>query len=365
MKSRASRPFAAVASFLAVAGLIAPDSTGRAAGRPPSQSKCLPGQCRIELIPVVSLSERGQLTLSDASVSVAQDKAGRFMTLNRTRDTIVVFDRNGRFESTVGGRGRGSGQFERITHFVRMPDGAVAAYDGILRQLVAIGPSLELRSPLTLPYSPTFVRADGTFIAAQQVPDRDLVGHPIHLVGADGRVLRSFGADPPEYRQDLPLATTRLAAPAADGTVWTVAPGRYVIERWHSGTGKRLSSLAIRSPWFKESVRQPAGERPNPTIQSLWESDGYLWILLRDADANWKPAAASAGDRPYAADVNDRTYDWVLEAIDPTTGAVLSTRRFPSALWARSPDALLTTREAKAGVSTIHVWRSRLTTGKE
>ena len=76
------------------------------------------------------------------------------------------------------------------------------------------------------------------------------------LVDRKGRVVRSFGTDEPQFRPDLRYILTRKVAPGQVGTVWAIAPARYILERWDPSTGELLQSTRIRSDWFRESAEE-------------------------------------------------------------------------------------------------------------
>jgi hypothetical protein len=99
--------------------------------------------------------------------------------------------------------------------------------------------------------------------------------------------------------------------------------------------------VEVRSSWFVESTDYPRDERtrPKPVLQALWERDGRIWVLIRDADANWKPGADP--ERSWSPTRDDAIYDWVLEVVEPATGTVLASRRFGSGMVGRPPQPYL------------------------
>ncbi len=267
--------------------------------------KCSPGQCDVALTHVATLTDKTQLRiLPDHSFFVIQDRSGRFFTIARKRDQIVVFDSAGRIESVVGSRGKGHGEFLRITSLLPGPGAALSAYDAQLRRLTVIGPDLEVKTVEPAPYRPDLILGDGSMIVAQHIPTPELIGYPIHHVGPLGRVLGSFGADTPEFRMDQRLITDRIIAPGRDGTVWAASPGRYALEHWDPVAGKKLGQVVVVSSWFKESPSLGNDERvrPMPIIEALWHNEGLLWVLLRDADANWRPPVLANVERAFDLD---------------------------------------------------------------
>jgi hypothetical protein len=203
---------------------------------------------------------------------------------------------------------------------------------------------------------------EGSYLVAEQVPKPDLVGQPIHVFDQNGRILRSFGSrERSAYRADQPRLATRLVA-SDDVSLWAVAPGRYVLERWNPGTGELMTSTTVQSGWFKEtaSSRQDERVRPDPIIEALWVTEGLAWVLIRDADLDWKPPVKANVERVISATEYEDTYDWVLEAVDTQSGRVIASRRFRSGLWARPPDGLIASRVDDAGSMRVDLWRAGL-----
>ena len=152
----------------------------------------------------------------------------------------------------------------------------------------------------TLP-NPAFVMPDGSFLVAGQIRTSESIGYRMHVVDREGRVVRSFGTDEPQYRPDLNHILTRKVALGRDGTVWAMAPARYILERWDPSTGEQLQSTRIPSDWFRESTEPYTDEtvRPLPLVEGLWEDeDGLVWIIVRDADADWAPPPRANEHRP-------------------------------------------------------------------
>jgi len=251
----------------------------------------------------------------------------------------------------LGAPGSGAGQFAQLTNLVPGRNGSLIAFDAIRRQATPVTADLRLGAALPLKHKPSFQLADGTFVVARQIPTPDQAGFPVHLVGSDGTVLRSFGIDVPQMRSDLRLLLERLAAPASKGGIWTVAPGRFAIERWDPRSGSRLESLPVQSTWFKESTRTAGPSLPaQPIIEAIWEADGVLWILGRDADPDWTPPAGPLlTERPFSVSDYDAKHDWVLEAIDVDAKRVIASRRFKEALWAGDLSPFVVTRRGGTG----------------
>ena len=163
---------------------------------------------------------------------------------------------------------------------------------------------------------------------------------------------------------------TRKVALGQDGTVWAMAPARYLLERWDPSTGEQLQSTRIPSDWFwfRESIEAytDGTVRRPPLVEGLWEDeDGLVWIIVHDADADWTPPPRANEHRPVDRQQYSRTYDWVIEVVDPGSGRVLASRRFNEWLRYRSPSGILVSR-ADTILTTVayDVWKPTLQQGR-
>ncbi len=343
--------------------LLVPAGARLSAGaRPePPQQLCTAGACTIGLASIVDLADAGHPSILPGELPfVVRDRPGRFYFVTRDRQHVAVFDTHGQFVKEVGT----PTLFAHGGTLVPDRDGTVLAWDLASGKVSEIDAALRVIARPSAPaYPAAFVRGDGTMVVAKEIPTSDLIGFPVHLFSADGHVMKSFGVDTPEYRTDLRLMFERVVAPSTDGMVWTVPVGRYLLEKWNPETGKRLRQLEVHSTWFLRSDRFPNDStvRPNPIVQGLWNRDGLLWILFRDADTHWKPVKTDP-EAAWALSSYEATYDWVLEAVDEQTGDVLASRRFDKGLWGRSPQPFLVSHASAAanGTERLQVWIPRL-----
>lgn len=306
--------------------------------------------CEIELLHLATLSDSVEPgVLPDQVVYVSGDAAHGYFVVSRDRTKVLSFRDSGSHVSMVGRAGDGPGEFRNVRRVFLGPGDSVFVSDWGTGRLTVFSAELKFGRTKFLPYFPAFVLADGQFIVSSQIQTPELIGYPIHLVDGNGGVVRSFGAEVPEYHPDLRLLATRVAAPAADGDVWAVAPGRYLLERWDPVTGELRHSTPVTSGWFQEIAKWPDDERVRPpsVIESLWEDGGGLvWFLIRTADSEWEPPPRANVERVIDRAEYDRTYDWILEVVDPQTGTVLASRRYPVALWGRPPSSLLVSKRS-------------------
>jgi hypothetical protein len=313
--------------------------------------QCVPGACEIELRDQVILVD-SQDRLPTSAVILARDSKGRIYVSSRTKNNVLVFDSAGTVSGVIENAAASStqrgqwrvGYFGLITRLLVGPDDTVFIGHLLGPSMMALGQDLQPLLPIRSAYIPNLVLADGTFLVARQIQTPDLVGFPLHVMDRQGRIIRSFGVDVPQYREDQKLQMERIVGTGRTGSIWAAAPGRYEFERWEPSRGDRLQKVQVKSSWFvPSSTMARAPERPNSVIVALWEKDSVLWVLTRIADAGWMPGPHRPGEQPHNDAQYDRTFDWVLEAIDPASSVILAHRRFETAMWTAAPHYLVTT----------------------
>jgi hypothetical protein len=216
---------------------------------------------------------------------------------------------------------------------------------------------------------PSLLLPDGRMVMAEQIYTPDQIGFPIHVISPTGEIERSFGVSRPEYSPNARLATTRLAASGPDGSLWTVPPGRYMLEQWDATTGERLDSFEIDTPEIRPVRKWPADPSvlPPGIIESLWlDGANRIFLLLRVPAPDWHPRDAPLAEEPLTAEEYDATYDWIIQVVDPQHHQLLASTRFPTALWGRpSSAALVTVSLAEKSLEPKYeVWHPILTQGE-
>jgi len=327
---------------------------------------CLTGGCTIGFSRVGSVRDAPPNQLLDV-LSLVRGPKGELATIARTFDRVLVFGTNGTLLKSVGEKGTQRGQFMRVNKVIPIPGNQFIVRDFQLGIATVLDASFAVLRTAAAPHSIDLALGSGQYISAQHIRTPGLVGYPMHLLDDKFAVVRSFGADTPEYRSDMPRLMNRLVAAGPNNMVWAAAPGRYTFEEWDPRSGQRTRSLAVKSSWFVQSLRSAPLEnvrvRPSSLIESIWHDGATLWSLSRVADAAWAPRPGPPTERPFEVAQYDRTFDWVLEAIDPSTGRVLASRRLSEAHWADAASQLLSTRVPSANPAegyTVHVVIARL-----
>ena len=315
--------------------------------------------CEIVLERVGEMSDASDPgALPDNRVYAERDAAGRLYTVSRKKDAVLVFSADGTLIKRLGRTGDGPGEFRSVRRVLIGPLDSIYVADWSLR-INVFSPELNFVRLRSVSYSPSLVLNDGGLIVADQIRTPEKIGYPVHSLRANGEFEKSFGVDTPLYRPDLKLITDRLAAKATHGGIWTLPQGRYLFERWDPHTGLRKQSITVQSSWFQTIAKWSVDERYRPAsvIESFSEDDGLLWVLFRVADTDWAVPPQANTERPISAEEYNRTFDWIIEAVDVNTGRVAASKRFPNVLWGRAPSKVfVSSRQVVASASTFDVW---------
>ena len=343
---------------------------GCGAEAPPTEASgpCAAGDCRIELEHVTRITDADDPgILPPETVWLQETEAGTFVSASLDETRIAEFGPDGRLVGVIGRAGEGPGEFGAVVTPIPGPGDTLFAPDLVQGRVTMFGPDRSLAGTLPMPFRPDLAMPDGSFLVARQVGRREMIGYPMHVVDREGRVVRSFGTDEPQYRPDMDHILTRNVAPGQDGTVWAMAPARYILERWDPSTGELLQSTRIRSDWFRESTEPYTDEtvRPPPLVDGLWEDeDGLVWTIVQDADVDWEPPPWANEHRPIDLQEHNRTYDSVIEVVDPGSGRVLASRRFDETLLYRPPSRILVSPvDTILTIVAFDVWKPTLRQG--
>ena len=344
---------------------------GCGAEAPPTEASgpCTSGDCRIELEHITRVTDADEPgILPPETVWFQETEAGTFVSASFDETRIAEFGPDGRLVSVIGRAGEGPGEFGVVVTPIPGPGDTLFAPDLVRGRVTMFGPDRSLAGTLPMPFRPDLVMPDGSFLLARQIGRREMIGYPMHVVDREGRVVRSFGTDEPRYRPGLDDILTRNVAPGQGGTVWAMAPARYVLERWDPSTGEMLQSTRIRSDWFRESLEPYTDEtvRPPPLVDGLWEDeDGLVWTIVQDADVDWEAPRRANEHRLFDAQEYNQTYDCVIEVVDPGSGRVLASRRFDGALLYRPPSRILVSPvDTILATVAYDVWKPTLQQGR-
>jgi len=232
--------------------------------------------------------------------------------------------------------------------------GAVQAYDSDSGSLLTFDGNYQVKTKTELPHDPALPLGGDRFLVMKQIPMPGLVGHPLHVMSKDGNLVRSFGGDGSPFHSEDGFKNWRNVCLNPDGTIWSIAAGGRLLERWDTATGRRLSQVTVKSTWFRESSRPaPQDQVANPVIRTIWAEEDLVWILYEVADPQWVPGKRP--ERELAVQGNLRS-DWVLEAVRSDTGSVVAMKSFDRILLRRAGSFAIASESANRGGG-VELWK--------
>lgn len=283
-----------------------------------------PAGCRIDC----TVGKQSVVTLSGVNTTtigafVVRDGRGRYAAISGDFRQLLIFDTTGKLLESP------RPTYGRIVSLFVDSMGAVQAYDSRSGSLLTFDANYQVKTKTELPHGPTLPLGGDRFLVASQIPTPALVGHPLHVMSKDGNIVRSFGGDGSPFRSADILKNSRAVCLNPDGTIWSIASGGRLLERWDTATGRRLAQVTVKSTWFRESSSlAPRDQVANPIILTIWAEDNLIWILYQAPDPHWIPGPRPERDFVETGEIADRRSDWVLEAVRSDTGGVVAMKRF-------------------------------------
>jgi hypothetical protein len=212
--------------------------------------------------------------------------------------------------------------------------------------------------------------ADGSFVISASLGGKSAYGQPLHLVGADGKLYKSFGLKEGEVvvgNSEGAYRRRRWVAAARDGSILAVRVGGYVVERW-SADGKLLMERDVAPEWFTPKYERwspnPLEAPPPPFVTSIQEgADGRVWVLALRADASWRNGIeASLLSRSGHNILSFAVYkDTQIDVFDPKTFERVATHRADEPLgYFVAPGVAVSARTEVDDEPVIDLWRMRV-----
>lgn len=324
--------------------------------------------CPWRLEKVVTLGDSTGRGILGNPASVASLESGEWVVLDHHEASVLkLYAADGRFLRTLGRKGQGPGEFEYAGMVSPRSGDTLDVVDIDLLRITTLTARGQLQRTrrVPVPFTSLGEVGPGRFIVSEMLHGPESVGLPLHVVD-ETRVIRSFGADPPLEDLRNPTVTFRFVAGAGDGTVWSAAPGEYVLERWDAD-GQRLARFERQARWFPKHAepltsakdRQPPARVRGVTVDARHGLRVLLWL----PDARWREAFVTGRD-PYGrprevVGDRDRYVDSVVEILDAGTGRMLGVARTDVALrglMENRPYAY-SFRTVGVGHPVIDVWR--------
>jgi len=277
--------------------------------------------------------------------SFSHDARGRVYVLQPDeRLPPLVFAPDGRLIRVLGRRGNGPGEYQGASALAAAVGDTLYVADRPGRRLTVLDPEWRFvrRAPLPGAVTAMASTVDGALVVNARLADRERFGQPYHIVDRLGNHVRSFGHDRTQpLLPDEGWRMLRVLTPDRESGFWGAAVyGEFRIEHW-SADGRLRSSFIRKTEWLP-NLRGPVPvisptSPPGPSIRGITQdSAGRIWILALVADTSWHRGLsrgrqeAEAGVS-YDIDNLDRTFDSIIEVIDPRRRVVLVSTRIDEA----------------------------------
>jgi hypothetical protein len=284
-----------------------------------------------ELVPrlIRRLLEPEEAPLRSSSYKVMEDRRGRILMYDGESPVIIVFDSLGKYERTIGRKGRGPGEFLRITTAIVDRADSVHVFDQDAQRYSVLDPAFRFVRSRPMEFEPEFsgvITSQGPVInGIAQTGDR--AGYPLHLMTRSG--VKSFGSETRGRTTEITHALRRSVTIESDSTLWVAHTNHYEIELW-STSGKLLRRLTREPSWFPATSRGWDGKtEPPPYCIDIQKVGDQLWLMCMVSDRNWKAAIQKLSSQ-RRGQPHDRSemFDAVIEVIDTKTGQLLASQRF-------------------------------------
>jgi hypothetical protein len=337
-------------------------------------------QCQIRLDHSVTLDGNRSAAVGEP-LTLARMSDGRILLHTMMGEpSIAVFDSTGAFIRRIGRRGGGPSEFLTVGRFRVTGKDTLRVFDLGANRVKVFTSSFAPVETLPVGVWPSDVEflADGR-IMTSQVPSvgrrasgTRSSGLPLHVIGKDGKIERSFGAENPEYRREDADLLWRWIAPAGNDRVWAAPVTKYVLELW-SFSGQKVRELERNVSWFKPhkqfgQSRDKPNAPPNPGIMDLrMDSAGKLWVIIHVADEKWKSGLGTVrglyNQQVRGVADENKYWDSIIEVIDPASGTLVASQRFDQPLrWISESDFARSYRQSAEGVPFVDVFRVSLIT---
>ena len=272
-----------------------------------------------------------------------------------------------------GRRGSGPGEFKVPTRLFIRADGHLVLLDPPQLRLSVLTAQARPVSTRRLPgkMAPEAVLLDDSILvynASFNSPES--IGFPFHTVGADGRIIRSFGPEVEIRRPEDAVQLRRRLTPSRGTRFWAARELRYEITEW-TATGQRVRTITRHPAWFP-GADQFEGATPSrpftPFVTALRAADDdKLWVLIAVPGRNYvsglgSPTRGQDGVERYPIASHALYYDTVLEVIDLSSASVLASHRLPGYFAYFLDDHFIANYdEAEDGTPRVELWRFDLT----
>ena len=291
------------------------------------------------------------------STEVVIDSRGRILVTDRDFPEIFVFDSDGRLLRTVGRRGEGPGEYQRISHVNAGPRYIHVFEYHTGRTVLDLDFGFVRRDRFAGQFQQSYVMESDEVVLMGNIGSAESAGHLLHLIGPSGDI-RSYGADESTvYRGNVGSAVVTGSA----DTLWSLDRRSTDIYRWEVLPRPRIAEIWDRTVDEWEGHDHSASAWPRPTVVDVMRDEYGLWIAWNAPDPNRPPG----GGVLINTEPHQTLFDGWVDLVDPSTGETIARYHGDDSLIGvvRGAGYLIAYHEREAGVPYIHLLDPRLTGG--
>lgn len=342
--------------------------------------------CSIALEPEVVLQAPDTADAIRLHPAIARASSGTYALANLQSSRIQLYAATGAFIRGFGTKGRGPGEFDRIARLEFGPGDSLYVFE--YDRVHVLSPTFVHVRTTLMPGAPrnAVIESDGAMIVALEIRTAEAAGYHAHLLGSDGRRIRSFGAE--GEARSIPGCSScvqELGERWSDGRFTTFARNSYTWRVWHrDGTAGPHYSVS-GSPWFRPWTEEGnwlarRAPRPSSLSQIVTSPDGQVWVIGLSSPPGWKPIPIDidstgvrilAGNRVQFASmaaledyvVARERVDFVtiIDRIDLQRGVVIASATVPGLVRLLSWRYAVVSRRLATGEFTVHVLKLKAT----
>jgi hypothetical protein len=326
-------------------------------------------RCTIELVKLFTLGgPNDTVAYHPYMFSVVADSKGTVYVGPTKDERIGAFSSEGKLLRTLGRKGGGPGEFSGLQYLAVGPGDTLYVFDHESRRANLFAPDYR------------YIRSSGEFGGQRHMPAVLRTGEIITMASpqkvgdslialhaASGKELRRY---PPLVRQprepDQDWNFVQLA-PTSRGTVWVGHPNFYQIDEYEL-SGKISRALRRDLDWWSKPSEYtsfaPREKKPQPTLIAIREDEvGRLWTVVLTGKADWRQLDPPGTylQKPTPQGERNRYFDAIVEVLDPATGKLITSRRFPFPLsQLRAGNIVVATHEDEDGNLLRDIYRIEL-----
>jgi hypothetical protein len=295
--------------------------------------------CRIVERSRIELRGAPESVFDLAPLTVTLDSAGRYWAAVLT-GAPVAFGKDGRFLRSLGGSGRGPGEYLSPSVVVPFRSDSLLVFDlnGMRTSVLDSGLRVVATAPVSWMIGLFVSNGRGSIVATSLAATPANIGWPLHALRREAHgisIARSFGPGDGSFDgSGRASAALTFALGNARQGYWACAPDRIACSL--RGWDGAISMQFERWPeWFREPSRMSAGGPsmpPSPSVKAISEDgSGRVWVVSLVPSPHWKSAWTSSA-RP-GAEISARLldasalFDAIIEVIDVRSRRVVTRHR--------------------------------------